>query len=46
MTEDRGQSGDGADPEERAFTGNADMPPEAPDQPVGQPEVNDKPDPG
>lgn len=32
--QDQPQGGSGADPDERAFTGGADMPPEQPDQPA------------
>ncbi len=34
MSEDRPQGGSGTDPEKRAFTGGATMPPEQPDQPA------------
>ena len=36
MSDDQKRTGAGTDPEERAFTGGADMPPEQPDQPAEQ----------
>ena len=43
MNEDRDQQLSGTDPEERAFTGSADGPPQEPDQPPQGNEELDRP---